>query len=131
MNQTIDLMDARCSTRAYAETPITDEEKRLVLHAAMRAPHGRQPDAVLHRRDRRSGAQGPARRHLRPSPFICAAPWVLLFVADHQRWMDLFGAAGVDRIGPGGRPAGVTPGVGDLMLACCAPSSRPERGDRG
>ena len=38
MNETIQLLDARCSTRAYDPTPPTAEEKRAVLHAAMRAP---------------------------------------------------------------------------------------------
>lgn len=119
MNQTIDLMDARCSTRAYAETPITDEEKRLVLHAAMRAPTAGNlmlysiveiDDQAL--KDRLAVTCDH-------QPFIARAPWVLLFVADHQRWMDLFGAAGVDRMDPEVAPPGVTPGVGDLMLACC------------
>ena len=27
-NQTAALIDARCSTRAYAATPVTDDEKR-------------------------------------------------------------------------------------------------------
>ena len=50
-------------------------------------------------------------------PFIARAPWVLLFVADLQKWMDLFDAAGVDALE--GVPHGVAPGLGDLMLACC------------
>jgi FMN reductase (NADPH)/FMN reductase [NAD(P)H] len=50
-------------------------------------------------------------------PFIARAPWVLLFVADYQKWMDLFAAAGVDDME--GVPHGVTPGPGDLLLACC------------
>jgi FMN reductase (NADPH)/FMN reductase [NAD(P)H] len=48
-------------------------------------------------------------------PFIARAPWVLLFVADYQKWMDLFAACGCDELP--GVPAGRTPGPGDLLLA--------------
>ena len=50
-------------------------------------------------------------------PFIAKAPLVLVFVADLQKWMDRFAAAGVDDLE--GVPHGVTPGLGDLMMACC------------
>ena len=49
-------------------------------------------------------------------PFIARAPWVLLFVADLQKWMDLFAACGCDAMP--GVPHGVTPGLGDLLMAC-------------
>ena len=49
-------------------------------------------------------------------PFIARAPWVLLFVADFQKWMDLFAACGCDDLP--GVPAGATPGLGDLLMAC-------------
>ena len=117
MNPTIDLMNARCSTRAYAPTPLTDDEKRAVLHSAMRAPTAGNmmlysvieiDDQVL--KDRLAVTCDD-------QPFIARAPWVLLFVADYQKWMDLFAVAGVDEMD--GVPHGVTPGVGDLLLACC------------
>ena len=117
MNPTIDLMNARCSTRAYDPTPLTDEEKRTILHTAMRAPTAGNlmlysiveiEDQAL--KDRLAVTCDD-------QPFIARAPWVLLFVADYQKWMDLFAAAGVDEME--GVPRGVTPGLGDLMLACC------------
>ena len=49
-------------------------------------------------------------------PFIARAPWVLVFLADWQKWMDLFGVAGVDVLP--GVPQGVTPGLGDFLMAC-------------
>ena len=49
-------------------------------------------------------------------PFIARAPWVLVFVADFQKWMDLFAACGCDELP--GVPHGVTPGLGDLLMAC-------------
>jgi len=49
-------------------------------------------------------------------PFIARAPWLLLFVADFQKWMDLFAVCGCDELP--GVPRGVTPGLGDLLMAC-------------
>jgi len=49
-------------------------------------------------------------------PFIAKAPWVLVFVADFQRWLDLFAMSEVD--GLDGVPRRTVPELGDLMLAC-------------
>ena len=116
MNETLRLLDERCSTRAYDPTPLTDEEKRAVLHAAMRAPTAGNlmlysiieiEDQAL--KDRLAVTCDD-------QPFIARAPWVLLFVADFQKWMDLFAACGCDELP--GVPHGVTPGLGDLLMAC-------------
>jgi nitroreductase len=116
VNKTLRLLDARCSTRAYDPTPLTDEEKRAILHAAMRAPTAGNlmlysiieiDDQAL--KDRLAVTCDD-------QPFIARAPWVLLFVADFQKWMDLFAACGCDELP--GVPHGVTPGVGDLLMAC-------------
>ena len=47
-------------------------------------------------------------------PFIAKAPWVLLFVADFQKWTDLFDYCEVEALGAPRR----VPGPGDLLLAC-------------
>ena len=116
MNETMRLLDARCSTRAYDPTSPSDEEKRAVLHAAMRAPTAGNlmlysiveiEDQAL--KDRLAVTCDD-------QPFIARAPWVLLFVADFQKWMDLFAACGCDELP--GVPHGVTPGPGDLLMAC-------------
>ena len=116
-NQTMALIDARCSTRAYAATPVTDDEKRAILHAAMRAPTAGNMMlySIIEIDDQ--ALKDTLAETCDHQPFIARAPWVLLFVADLQKWMDLFAAAGVDRLE--GVPHGVTPGLGDLMLACC------------
>ena len=116
MNETIKLLDERCSTRAYDPAPPTAEEKRAILHAAMRAPTAGNlmlysiievEDQAL--KDRLAVTCDD-------QPFIARAPWVLLFVADFQKWMDLFAACGCDELP--GVPHGVTPGLGDLIMAC-------------
>ena len=116
MNEVIRLLDERCSTRAYDPAPPTAEEKRAILHAAMRAPTAGNlmlysiievEDQAL--KDRLAVTCDD-------QPFIARAPWVLLFVADFQKWMDLFAACGCDELP--GVPHGVTPGLGDLIMAC-------------
>lgn len=114
-NDVLRLLDARCSTRTYDPTPLTGDEKRAILHAAMRAPTAGNlmlysiveiEDQAL--KDRLAVTCDH-------QPFIARAPWVLLFVADYQKWMDLFAAERCDDLP--GVPAGRTPGMGDLLLA--------------
>lgn len=116
MNPTIELMNARCSTRAYSDEPITVEEKQAIVYTAMRAPTGGNmmlysileiDDQTL--KDRLAITCDN-------QAFIAKAPWVLLFVADMQKWIDLFEFSRVaDLQGCEHRD---TPGPGDLLLAC-------------
>jgi len=119
VNEIIELLGARCSTRAYAKTPITNEEKRAILHAAMRAPTAGNLMLYSIVEIEDQAIKDRLAVTCDHQPFIARAPWVLLFVADYQKWMDLFAAAGVDRMDPEVARPGVTPGAGDLLLACC------------
>ena len=116
MNPTLALLDARCSTRSYAPTPITDAEKAAVLHSAMRAPTAGNmmmysiidvADQAL--KDRLAVTCDD-------QPFIARAPWVLVFVADMQKWIDLFRYSHVEDVAVAEHR--LTPGLGDLMMAC-------------
>jgi nitroreductase len=116
MNEVLTLLDARCSTRAYDPAPLTDEEKLAILHAAMRAPTAGNLMlySILEIEDQ--ALKDRLAVTCDHQPFIARAPWVLLFVADFQKWMDLFAARACDELP--GVPAGVTPGLGDLVMAC-------------
>ena len=129
-NDVLRLLDARCSTRAYDPTPLTADEKQAILHAAMRAPTAGNLMlySILEIEDQ--ALKDRLAVTCDDQPFIARAPWVLLFVADFQKWMDLFAACGCDDLP--GVPAGATPGLGDLMMACNdALDRRPERGRGG
>jgi len=115
VNPTIELLNARCSTRVYSDAPITDAEKAAILHTTMRAPTGGNmmlysiievTDQVL-----KDGLAVTCD----DQPFIAKAPWVLVFVADMQKWTDLFAYSHVERVQ--GVEHRSTPGSGDLMLA--------------
>jgi len=116
VNPTIELMNARSSTRAYDPTPLSEAEKQAILHTAMRAPTAGNlmlysiieiEDQAL--KDRLAVTCDD-------QPFIARAPWVLVFVADYQKWIDLFAVSRVSEL-PGVRHRGA-PGPGDLLLAC-------------
>lgn len=116
MNPTLDLIEARCSTRVFDATPITDEEKQTILHAVMRAPTAGNlmMYTVIDIEDQ--ALKDTLAVTCDDQPFIAKAPWVLVFVADAQKWVDLFAVSGVSDVSGAARP--FVPGLGDLMMAC-------------
>jgi len=117
MNPTLELIMHRRSTREYDPTPLTQEEKDTILQAAMRAPTAgaMMLYTILEIEDQAIKEQlVDTCDH---QPFIARAPYVLLFLADYQRWMDLYEAAGCPKRA---RELGITPRMpaeGDLVLA--------------
>ena len=113
MNPTLDLIARRTSTRTYSPEPITEAEKEAILAAAFRAPTAGNlmlysivdvADQAL--KDRLAITCDD-------QPFIAKAPWVLVFVADYQKWTDLFDWASTGDLTER-RPLG----PGDLLLGC-------------
>jgi nitroreductase len=116
MDRTLEVINARCSTRVFDPAPLTEEEKQAVLHAAMRAPTAGNLMlySIIEIEDR--SIKETLAVTCDDQPFIAKAPWVLLFVADYQKWIDLFAVSDVGSV-PGVTHRS-TPGVGDLLLAC-------------
>jgi len=117
MNATIDLLLKRRSVRQYDPAPLTQEEKATILAATLRAPTAgammlytiiEVDDQAL--KDRLAVTCDN-------QPFLATAPYVLLFLADYQRWWDLYQAAGCEEKARqlGGLPR--SPSEGDLVLA--------------
>jgi nitroreductase len=113
------VIERRRSTRAFLDQPLDQAEKDAILHAAFRAPTAGNmmlytiievQDQAL--KDRLSVTCDH-------QPFIARAPYVLLFLADYQRWVDYYALSGVrercQELGLAYRE----PQVGDLLLACC------------
>ena len=109
-NEVLRQLHARKSVRVYDPArPVTAEEKRQLLEAALAAPTAGCmclytlldiTDQAL--KDRLAVLCDN-------QPFIATAPLVLVFLADWQRWYDSFVAAGSE--------APRTPAEGDLLLA--------------
>ena len=116
MNPTIELIERRTSTRTFTDEPVTAEERQTILHAAMRAPTAGNMMlySILEIEDQE--LKDRLAVTCDDQPFIARAPWVLIFLADLQKWVDLFAHAGVARIE--GVEHREVPGPGDLLLAC-------------
>jgi nitroreductase len=116
VNPTLDLINARTSTRAFSADPITDAERQTVLEATLRAPTAgaMMLYSIIQIEDQ--ALKDRLAQTCDDQPFIARAPWVLVFVADMQRWMDLFAASDVRSL-PGVEYRDA-PGLGDLMMAC-------------
>ena len=109
-NETLSLLLARKSVRAYEPGPMPEEDVRRILEAAVQAPTAGNMSMWTAIRV----TDGEKKRQLSEScdhqPFIATAPLVLVFCADVKRWYDAFCACpGADGVR--------APGEGDLLLA--------------
>lgn len=119
MNETLKTIENRRSIRKYAGTPIREEEKELILHAALRAPTAGNMMLYSIIRVEDQSIKERLADTCDHQPFIAAAPWALLFVADYQRFFDYYEYCDVQsQCAQKGIEARL-PGEGDLLLACC------------
>jgi len=119
MNSTLEIMERRRSQRAYQDKPLSQEEKDAILQATLRAPTAGNMMlySIIEVEDQ--ALKDRLAVTCDDQPFIARAPYVLLFLADYQRWWDYFLHCEVERrCKELGRPYR-TPQTGDLLLACC------------
>jgi nitroreductase len=116
MNETLRLIEERCSTRVYDGMPISDADKAAILNAAFRAPTAGNLMlySIIEIED--PALKATLAETCDHQPFIATAPWVLVFVADYQKWIDVFAVSHVERVE--GVEHRSVPGPGDLLLAC-------------
>ncbi len=119
MNPTLELIHNRSSLRIYADRPLGVEDKDAILQAAFRAPTagGMMLYSILEIEDQ--ALKERLAITCDNQPFIAKAPYVLVFLADYQRWFDYYLHSQVeDRCQELGKTFR-TPQEGDLILACC------------
>lgn len=90
MNQTIQELFERKSVRTYSDEKITQEEKEYILKAALQAPTAGNMAlySIIDVQDQQIKDQlAVTCDH---QPFIAKAPLVLLFLADYQKWYDMY-----------------------------------------
>lgn len=116
-NVTLKLIGKRRSLRLYDPTPLSLDEKDAILHAATRAPTAGAMMLYTIIEVEQQAFKDQLAETCDHQPFIATAPYVLLFLADYQRWVDLYAAAGCEQraaeLGINTRP----PTEGDLVLA--------------
>lgn len=108
MNTTIQELYKRKSVRVYTPDPITPEEQRTIFEAALQAPSAGNMClySILNITDQ--ALKERLADTCDHQPFIAAAPLVLVFCADYQRWYEVF----CRHTSPVRQPA-----EGDLFLA--------------
>lgn len=119
MNETIKLLTRRRSIRSYSEKEITGEEKQQILQATMQAPTAGNMMlySIIEVTDQ--ALKDQLAITCDHQPFIAKAPWVLMFLADYQRWYDTYRFSGVEEKCKEKGLKYRKPQQGDLMLACC------------
>lgn len=108
MNETLKALYERKSVRMYEDRPIRDEDIRCILTAALAAPSAGNQQLYTILRITDQSLKDRLAVTCDNQPFIKKAPLVLIFCADHQKWMDAYRLGGCDPRAPG---------PGDLMLA--------------
>jgi nitroreductase len=119
MNETLQVLEERRSLRGYDPRPLSEEHKRAILHSAFRAPTAGN---MMHYHIIEVAKQELKDKLVTTcdnQPFIAKAPLVLLFLADLQRWYDLFEYSGVSELCKGRGLEYMTPCESDLLLASC------------
>src|SRR5512133_1686600 len=96
MNETLQVIANRRSVRNYASTPLTEEEKNAILSSAMRAPTAGNMMlySIIEIEDQ--ALKDRLAVTCDDQPFIAKAPFLLLFVADYQRYFDTFTMSNVE-----------------------------------
>lgn len=108
MNDTLTQIKLRKSVRVFEERSIAPDIKREIISSAFEAPTAgcMMLYTILDITD--PGLKEKLSEVCDHQPFIARAPFVLVFLADYQRWFDAFRLAGCD-------PR--MPAEGDLLLA--------------
>lgn len=109
MNPVIKALYDRKSVRAYLDKLVSESEQNQIIDAAIQAPSAGNQIlyTILHIEDQEIKKQLAVLCD--NQPFIAAAPFVLIFLADCRKWFDGYSYAGINACGPG---------LGDILLAC-------------
>jgi nitroreductase len=116
-NATLRLIEKRRSLRLYDPNPLSQDEKDAILHAAMRAPTAGAMMLYTIIEVEQQALKDRLAVTCDNQPFIASAPYLLLFLADYQRWSDLYAAAGCEERAAELGIAARLPSEGDLILA--------------
>ena len=92
MNQTIQDLYNRKSVRVFTDEPITDDEKNIILNSALQAPTAGNMTLYSILDIREQSLKEELAKRCDNQPFIAKAPLVLIFLADFQKWYDIFKA---------------------------------------
>ncbi len=114
-------LEQRSSTRVFkAGTPVTDEQRAAVLHAASRAPSAGAMMMYSIIDIRKQETLDRLAVLCDNQPMIAKAPWALIFVVDYAKWIDLFEHVGCfepEFVECTGKQPRTAPGLGEFGIA--------------
>lgn len=119
MNETLNILANRKSIRSYDAREISQQTKDIILEAAMRAPTAGNMMLYSIIEVTKQETKEKLAVTCDKQPFIAKAPWVLVFLADYQRWYDYFNVCGIEKYHAAKNDRMRTPEEGELFLACC------------
>ena len=117
MNPTLQVIHNRRSVRKYVQEPLNQGEKDAILNAAMRAPTAGNMMLYTIIEVEEQALKDKLAETCDNQPFIATAPFMLLFLADYQRWYNLYQAAGCEQRAAELGIAPREPCEGDMILA--------------
>jgi len=90
MNSTIEELFNRKSVRVFTDEPILEEEKNIILQSALQAPTAGNMAlySIIDVQDQ--NLKELLAKRCDHQPFIAKAPLVLVFLADYQKWYEIF-----------------------------------------
>lgn len=119
MNPVLETILTRKSIRAYEDRGIPEDVRASILQATLRAPTAGNMMLYSIVEVTDQATKDKLVETCDHQPFIAQAPWVLLFLADYQRWYDYFMHSGVEEYCQSEDREMIKPQAGDLLLACC------------
>ena len=119
INEVLELLNNRCTVRAYKAKPLSQKEVDLIIHSAMRAPTAGNMMFYSILEVQNQDMKDKLVKTCDNQPHIAKAPLVLIFLADMQRWYDYYTLSGVLKLCGDKNFMYRTPEESDLLLACC------------
>ncbi|MCL2881322.1 MAG: nitroreductase family protein [Coriobacteriia bacterium] len=111
-NPTLEVINQRASTRSFLQEPLTQAEKDTIVNAAFRAPTACNLMAYSLIEIDDQAIKDRLAHTCDNQPMIAKAPYVLLFVADYQKWVDLYHHSHVEDLDADWHD----PGIGNLLF---------------
>ncbi len=117
MNEVIKIINERVSLRRYAEKEISNDHLDLLLESAIKGPTaGNQMlYSILLIRD--AATKDKLSETCNHQPFIKKAPLIMIFLADHQKWMDYYAYEGTAEYAKSNNMKFEGPKESELLLA--------------
>jgi len=118
-NQVIEVINNRCTVRAYDPKPLSQKEVDMIINGAMRAPTAGNMMFYSIIEVRNQKMKEKLVKTCDNQPHIAKAPLVLIFLADMQRWYDYYAVSDIPELCTKKNLVYRTPEESDLLLACC------------